>query len=161
MITAGVLISGAGTNLQAILDRVADGTLDCPIALVISNREHAAGLERARRAGVPTRVIDHRAFAGREAFDAALVEALQAAGVELVVLAGFDRLVTRVLLAAFPGRVINIHPALLPAVPGLHAQRQALEHGVRITGATADACARALLAAGARRVDVYTGGRTA
>jgi len=136
VITAGVLISGAGTNLQAILDRIADGTLDCRTALVISNRDQAAGLERARRAGVPTRVIDHRAFAGRETFDAALVEALRAAGVELVVLAGFDRLVTRVLLAAFPGRVINIHPALLPAFPGLHAQRQALEHGARITGAT-------------------------
>ena len=136
MVTAGVLISGTGTNLQAILDRVADGTLDCRVALVISNREQAAGLERARRAGVPTRVIDHRAFAGREAFDAALVEALRGAGVELVVLAGFDRLVTRVLLTAFPGHVINIHPALLPAFPGLHAQRQALEHGVRITGAT-------------------------
>ena len=81
-------------------------------------------------------MIDHRAFADREAFDAAVVEALRAAGVELVVLAGFDRLVTRVLLTAFPGRVINIHPALLPAFPGLHAQRQALEHGVRITGAT-------------------------
>ena len=136
MLTAGVLISGTGTNLQAILDRIADGTLACRVALVISNRAQALGLERARGAGVATRVVDHRAFAGREAFDAALVEALRAAGVELVVLAGFDRLVTRVLLDAFPGRVVNIHPALLPAFPGLHAQRQALEHGVRITGAT-------------------------
>jgi phosphoribosylglycinamide formyltransferase-1 len=136
VLTAGVLISGTGTNLQAILDRIAEGTLACGVPLVISNRAQAPGLERARRAGVATRVLDHRAFASREAYDAALVEALRASGVELVVLAGFDRLVTRVLLEAFPGRVVNIHPALLPAFPGLHAQRQALEHGVRITGAT-------------------------
>ena len=136
MVTAGVLISGSGTNLQAILDRIAAGTLDCRVGLVIANRATAAGLERAHRAGVPTRLLDHRAFATREAYDAAVVEALRAAGVELVVLAGFDRLVTRVLLAAFPGRVMNIHPALLPAFTGLHAQRQALAHGVRIAGAT-------------------------
>jgi len=136
VVTAGVLISGSGTNLQAILDRIAAGTLDCRIGLVIANRATAAGLERARRAGVPNRLLDHRAFATREAYDAAVVEALRAAGVELVVLAGFDRLVTRVLLAAFPGRVMNIHPALLPAFKGLHAQRQALAYGVRIAGAT-------------------------
>ena len=136
MITAGVLISGSGTNLQAILDRIAAGTLQARIGVVIANRATAAGLERARAAGVPTRVLDHRAYAPREAYDAALVEALRAAQVELVVLAGFDRLVTGVLLGAFPGRVMNIHPALLPAFPGLHAQRQALEYGVRIAGAT-------------------------
>ena len=136
MITAGVLISGSGTNLQAILDRIAAGSLDACIGVVIANRATAAGLERARAAGVPTRVLDHRAYAPREAYDAALVEALRGAQVELVVLAGFDRLVTGVLLGAFPGRVMNIHPALLPAFPGLHAQRQALEYGVRIAGAT-------------------------
>ena len=136
MVTAGVLISGAGTNLQAILDRVADGSLDCRVAVVISNRAEAAGLERARRAGVPTQVVDHRAFATRETFDTALVDALRAAGVELVLLAGFDRLVTHVLLDAFPSRILNIHPALLPAFTGLHAQRQALAYGVRVTGAT-------------------------
>lgn len=136
MITAGVLISGSGTNLQAILDRIAAGTLEARIGVVIANRATAAGLERARAAGVPTRVLDHRDYAPREAYDAALVEALRAAQVELVVLAGFDRLVTGVLLGAFPGRVMNIHPALLPAFPGLHAQRQALEYGVRIAGAT-------------------------
>ena len=136
MVTVGVLISGGGTNLQAILDRMADGSLDCRIPLVISNRPAAAGLERARRAGVATRVLDHRGYPSREAYDAALVAALHDAGVELVVLAGFDRLVTRVLLEAFPARVMNIHPALLPAFTGLHAQRQALEHGVRIAGAT-------------------------
>lgn len=136
MITAGVLISGTGTNLQAIIDRVADGSLDCRIALVISNRAQAAGLERARRAAIPTRVIDHHEFATREAFDGALADALRAAGVELVVLAGFDRLITRVLLDAFPNRIVNVHPALLPAFKGLHAQRQALAYGARITGAT-------------------------
>ena len=136
MITAGVLISGTGTNLQAIIDRVADGSLDCRIALVISNRAQAAGLERATRAAIPTRVIDHHEFATREAFDGALADALRAEGVELVVLAGFDRLITRVLLDAFPNRIVNVHPALLPAFKGLHAQRQALAYGARITGAT-------------------------
>jgi phosphoribosylglycinamide formyltransferase 1 len=136
VITAGVLISGTGTNLQAIIDRVADGSLDCRIALVISNRAQAAGLERATRAAIPTRVIDHHEFATREAFDRALADALRAAGVELVVLAGFDRLITRVLLDAFPNRIVNVHPALLPAFKGLHAQRQALAYGARITGAT-------------------------
>jgi len=136
VVTVGVLISGAGTNLQAILDRAADGSLDCRIAIVLSNRADAPGLQRAARAAIPTRVIDHRGFASREAFDAVLVDTLRAAGVELVVLAGFDRLVTRVLLDAFPNRILNIHPALLPAFKGLHAQRQALAYGVRIAGAT-------------------------
>jgi phosphoribosylglycinamide formyltransferase-1 len=136
VLPVGVLISGSGTNLQAILDSVADGALACRVAVVISNRPAAAGLERARRAGVPTRVLEHRDHPSREAYDAALAEALRTAGVELVVLAGFDRIVTRALLDAFPGRVMNIHPALLPAFPGLHAQRQALAYGVRIAGAT-------------------------
>src|SRR5579884_218294 len=118
----GVLISGSGTNLQAILDRAADGRCGFRVQLVVSNRADAPGLARAAAAGVPARVIDHRSFGTREAFDAAL--------------AGFDRLVTRVLLAAFPARVLNIHPALLPAFKGLHAQRQALDYGVKITGAT-------------------------
>lgn len=136
MIVVGVLVSGSGTNLQAILDRSAAGTLDCRVALVISNRPGVRALERAAAAGVPTAVVEHRGFPSREAFDAALVDRLRAAGVELVVLAGFDRLVTRVLLDAFPQRVLNIHPALLPAFKGLHAQRDALEYGVKIAGAT-------------------------
>ncbi|MGH7894145.1 MAG: phosphoribosylglycinamide formyltransferase [Candidatus Binatia bacterium] len=136
MITVGVLLSGSGTNLQAIIDRIGDGSLDARIGVVVSNRPGVQGLERARRADVPTEVIEHRAFANREVFDAALVRRLRAAGVELVVLAGFDRLVTGVVLAAFPQRVINIHPALLPAFRGLHAQRQAVEYGARVTGAT-------------------------
>lgn len=136
MVAAGVLISGSGTNLQAILDRIAAGRLSCSVRLVISNRAEARGLARAAAAGVPTQVIPHGDFASREEFDTRLVAALRAADVELVVLAGFDRLVTRVLLNAFPQRIMNIHPGLLPAFKGLHAQRQAAEYGVKIAGAT-------------------------
>ena len=136
MVAAGILISGAGTNLQAILDRVAAGRLDCSIRLVLSNRPGVAGLARAEDARVPTTVIDHKSFGSREAFDTAVVGALREAGVELVVLAGFDRLLSPVLIGAFPGRIMNIHPALLPAFKGLHAQRQALDYGVKIAGAT-------------------------
>ena len=136
MVAAGALISGAGTNLQAILDRIAAGRLDVSLRLVVSNRPGAAGLARATAAGVPTRVIDHRSFAAREDFDRAVVEALRAAGVELVVLAGFDRLITRTFVDAFPMRIMNVHPALLPAFPGLHGQRQALEYGAKIAGAS-------------------------
>src|SRR5207245_8112360 len=130
------LISGAGTDRQAIIDRIADGRLACALRLVVSNRASAPGLARAEAAGIPTRVIDHRGFARREDFDRALVAALREAGVELVLLAGFDRLVTPVLLAAFPLRVMNIHPALLPSFKGLDAQRQALAYGVKVAGAT-------------------------
>jgi len=136
VIVVGVLVSGSGTNLQAIIDRCAAGHLDCRIGMVVSNRPGVRALERATAAGVPTRVVDHRSFKQREEFDAALVDVLREAGVELVVLAGFDRLVTRVLLGAFADRVINIHPALLPAFKGLHAQRDALAYGVKLAGAT-------------------------
>jgi phosphoribosylglycinamide formyltransferase-1 len=136
VIALGVLVSGSGTNLQAILDRVAAKRLDGRIAIVVSNRPGVRALERAAAAGVPSCVVDHRTFAQREAFDAAVVGKLREAGVELIVLAGFDRLVTRTLLEAFPQRVINIHPGLLPAFKGLHAQRDALEYGVKLAGAT-------------------------
>lgn len=136
MVAAGVLISGSGTNLKAIIDRVAAGTLDCDIRLVVSNRREAAGLAHAERARIPTQVIDHKAFASRDEFDRAVVDALRTAGVELVVLAGFDRLITKTFLDAFPLRIMNIHPALLPSFKGLHAQRQAADYGVKITGAT-------------------------
>jgi phosphoribosylglycinamide formyltransferase-1 len=132
----GVLASGGGTNLQAILDAIAAGSLDARVAVVVSNEPGAGALDRARAAGVEALVIDHKAFADRRAFDAAVVEALRARGVDLVVLAGFMRVVTDVLLGAFPSRVVNIHPALLPAFPGVHAQAQALRHGVRIAGCT-------------------------
>jgi phosphoribosylglycinamide formyltransferase-1 len=131
-----VLVSGRGSNLSAILDAQRTDRLGADVALVLSNRPGAGGLDVARAAHVPTQVIEHGAHANRTAFDRALVEALQTACIDLVALAGFDRLVTRTLLDAFPTRVLNIHPALLPAFTGLHGQRQALEYGVRVAGAT-------------------------
>jgi phosphoribosylglycinamide formyltransferase-1 len=136
LLKIGVLVSGNGTNLQAILDRCADGTLSAEIACVISNKAEAHALERARKQGIPTVHIDHRDFPGRAHYDAALVDTLRKHDVGLVVLAGFMRIITPVLIDAFPAAIMNIHPALLPAFPGLHAQRQALEYGVRITGCT-------------------------
>jgi phosphoribosylglycinamide formyltransferase-1 len=132
----GVLVSGSGTNLQALLDAVNAGRLSAKIGVVVSNVATAKGLDRARAAGVPAVVVDHKAHPDRAAFDAAVVEVLRAHGVECVVLAGFMRLVTPVLLDAFPHRVVNIHPALLPAFPGVHGQAQALAYGVRISGCT-------------------------
>ena len=132
----GVLLSGSGSNLQALIDAIAAGRLRARIAVVISNVEDAGGVARAHRAGVPTFVLPHGAAASREAYDRRVVDELRAYGVELVVLAGFMRLVTPVLLNAFPQRVVNVHPALLPAFPGLHAERQALAHGARVTGVT-------------------------
>jgi len=132
----GVLISGRGSNLQAIIDAVRDGRLDAEIAVVISNRAEAAGLDRARDAGLETLYISHRAFQTRDDFDRALVDALHAHHVGLVCLAGFMRLVGRPMLEAFPNAILNIHPSLLPAFPGVDAQRQALEHGVKVTGVT-------------------------
>ncbi|WP_437278254.1 phosphoribosylglycinamide formyltransferase [Sorangium sp. So ce375] len=132
----GVLVSGRGSNLQAILDAIAAGRLDARVRLVLSNLPGVEGLARAERAGVPTRVIPHRDFADRDSFDAAVVAALREAGATWVVLAGFMRLLTTTFLDAFPHRVVNIHPSLLPSFPGVDAQRQALEHGVRVTGCT-------------------------
>ena len=136
MITLGVLASGSGTNLQAILDAIAGGTLSARIGAVVSNVAGAKALDRARTAGVPALVVDHKAYASRAEFDRALVDVLRAHAVECVVLAGFMRIVTPVLLEAFPDRVVNVHPALLPAFPGVNAQRQALAYGVRVTGCT-------------------------
>ncbi len=131
-----ILISGRGSNLEAILRAIAEGRLEASPNLVVTNRAGAGGLDHARRHGIPTGVLSHLDFADRNAYDTALVQLLREHGVDTVALAGFDRLVTPVLLGAFPGRVLNIHPALLPAFPGLHAQRQALEYGARVTGAT-------------------------
>jgi phosphoribosylglycinamide formyltransferase-1 len=136
MIVLGVLVSGSGTNLQSILDAVSAGTLDARVAVVVSNVAGAKALDRARAAGVETVVLDHKAFGDRRAFDAAVVAALQARQVEVVVLTGFMRIVTDVLLGAFPMRVVNVHPALLPSFPGVNAQRQALDYGVRLAGCT-------------------------
>ena len=136
VISVGVLVSGSGTNLQAILDAVHERKLDARVAVVVSNVAGALALERARSAGVPAVVVDHKSFADRSAFDAAVVERLRQHGVELVVLAGFMRLLTPVLLDAFPMRIVNVHPALLPAFPGVHGVRQALAYGVRVAGCT-------------------------
>jgi len=131
----GVLISGRGSNLQALIDARDRGDLGGVIAVVISNVETAAGLDRARRAGIPTVVRDHRGRT-REDYDDELVTVLRERGVELVCLAGFMRLLSPVFIRAFPGRILNVHPALLPAFPGLDAQEQAFEHGVKVSGAT-------------------------
>jgi phosphoribosylglycinamide formyltransferase-1 len=136
VITLGVLVSGTGTNLQAILDAIAAGTLDARVSIVVSNVAGAAALERARAAGVEAAVIDHRQHPDRRSFDAALVDLLRARGVDLVVLAGFMRLLSEAMLDAFPMRVVNVHPALLPAFPGVHAQKQAIDYGVRVSGCT-------------------------
>jgi phosphoribosylglycinamide formyltransferase 1 len=132
----GVLISGRGSNLQSIVDAIGAGRLDATIQVVISNRGDAGGLLRARSAGIEALHLSPRDYAGRDAYDAALAKTLLERRVDLVCLAGFMRLVGRPLLDAFPDRVLNIHPSLLPAFPGLEAQRQALEHGVRVSGAT-------------------------
>jgi phosphoribosylglycinamide formyltransferase-1 len=132
----GVLISGRGSNLQSIIDAVARGELVATIAVVLSNRHDAAGLQRARDAGIDAQCLNPRDYPDRHAYDEALAGALRSHDVTLVCLAGFMRLVGQPLLDAFPQRILNIHPSLLPAFPGLEAQRQALEYGVRVTGAT-------------------------
>jgi phosphoribosylglycinamide formyltransferase 1 len=132
----GVLISGRGSNLQAIIDATRDGRLDAEIAVVISNRSDAAGLDRAREAGIETLHLSHCAYPTREDFDRAIVDALHARSVGLVCLAGFMRLVGRTMIDAFPNAILNIHPSLLPAFPGLEAQRQALEYGAKVSGVT-------------------------
>ena len=132
----GVLVSGTGSNLQAILEAIRAGSLAARVKVVISNRANVKALERARSAGVPALTISHKAFDSREAFDRALLTALRAAGVDWVVLAGFMRVLTPEFLRGYPGRVINIHPALLPAFPGVDAAQQALDYGVKVTGCT-------------------------
>jgi phosphoribosylglycinamide formyltransferase 1 len=132
----GVLISGEGTNLQAIIDAIERGELKAEIRVVISNKAAARGLERARRHAIPAEFIDRRGGASREEFDRALVDSLRAHGVDLVVCAGFMRLLSPVMVAAFRNRIMNIHPALCPAFPGVDAQKQALDYGVRFSGCT-------------------------
>jgi phosphoribosylglycinamide formyltransferase-1 len=135
-IRIGALVSGRGTNLQAIIDACRQGAIDAEVVLTITNRGQAGAVERCRKAGIPCRHIDHRNFPDREGFDAEVVAALRSAQVDLVVLAGFMRVLTPVLIRAFAGRIMNIHPSLLPAFPGLHPQQQALDHGVRFSGCT-------------------------
>ena len=127
----GVLVSGSGSNLQSILDACAEGRIDGEVAVVVSDVADAFGLERARKAGVAARVVERDPSAPREAHDARVVAALREHGVDTVALAGYMRVVTPTLLSAFPGRVLNIHPALLPCFPGLHVQQAALDHGAK------------------------------
>ena len=132
----GVLISGSGTNLQALIDDCIRADAESEIVLVLSNRADAFGLTRARRAGLPHRVIDHREYESREAFEQALTEALEASGVELVCLAGFMRVLTTDFVKRWRDRLINIHPSLLPAFKGLDTHARAIEAGVRFAGCT-------------------------
>ncbi len=132
----GVLISGRGSNLSAVLEKESSGELPTRTKVVFSNVPSAPGLEHARRRGIPAIARSHTEFASRAAFDEAMVAELRAHGAEWILLAGFMRIVSKTLLEAFPDRVINIHPSLLPSFPGLHAQRQALDYGVRQTGCT-------------------------
>jgi phosphoribosylglycinamide formyltransferase-1 len=132
----GILISGRGSNMLAIGEAIAAGRLDATIAVVVSSRAGAPGLERAAAAGIPTAVVAPKEHASREDCDRAIVALLRQHGVELVCLAGYMRLVTPAFVSAFPNAILNVHPSLLPAFPGLDAQRQAWQHGVRVTGAT-------------------------
>ncbi len=131
-----VVVSGGGSNLQSIIDAIEDGRLDAKIRVVLSNNPDAYGLERARKHGIPAVGKDHNAFPSREMFDEFLMAEVNDSGADTVALAGFMRLVTPGFLEAFPQRVINIHPALLPSFPGVHGQRDAADYGVRISGCT-------------------------
>ncbi|PYT12984.1 MAG: phosphoribosylglycinamide formyltransferase [Acidobacteria bacterium] len=132
----GVLLSGRGSNLVAILDRIAAGELEASVVLVIGNEPSADGVQAARSRGVPTLVVDHRQSPSREAHDREMAVALEAAGARLICLAGYMRLLSPWFVERFAGRVMNIHPSLLPSFPGREAQRQAIEAGVRISGCT-------------------------
>jgi phosphoribosylglycinamide formyltransferase-1 len=135
-LSLGVLVSGTGTNLQAILDAIADGRLSASVRVVVSNKPGVLALERAALHRIPTVTLSHKAYETREAFDAALVAALREHDVHWVVLAGFMRLLTRTMLDAFKHRIVNIHPSLLPAFPGVDSQKQAFDYGVKIAGCT-------------------------
>jgi phosphoribosylglycinamide formyltransferase-1 len=136
-IRIGALVSGRGSNLQAIIDNIEQGRLSAEVAVVISDQAGAFALERAKQHGVPGVHVSAKGYKGkRDDYDALLVRELQRYDVELVILAGFMRIITPTLLRAFPNRVLNIHPALLPSFPGLHVQKAALEHGVKFSGCT-------------------------
>ena len=132
----GVLISGRGSNLKALIDAIDDGRLDATIAVVLSNKADAPGLDHARLAGIATVVLSHQAFASREEYDRAVVQELKGRRVGLVCLAGFMRLLSPLFVDAFPDRILNIHPSLLPKYPGLHPQQQALDDHATVSGAT-------------------------
>ncbi len=135
-IKLGVLLSGSGTNLQAIVDRIAEGTLDATIELVISSRASAYGLKRAEAAGIQTMTLSKELYADPIAADEVIATMLRRAGVDYVIMAGYMRMVHEPILAAFPNRVVNLHPALLPSFKGAHAIQDAYDYGVKVTGVT-------------------------
>lgn len=132
----GVLASGRGSNLQSIMDSAAAGKIHSEVAVVISDKKDAFALERARKAGIPAEFVDYKSFPSKQEYEGAIVGLLKRYDVGLVCLAGYMRIVGKVILEAFPNRVLNIHPALLPSFPGLHGQRQAWEYGVKFSGCT-------------------------
>ena len=132
----GVLVSGSGSNLQSIIDGIEAGHLDAEISVTISSKPDAYALVRCKKHGIPAVVIRHQDFPTREAFDRQMIDVLRSHAVDLVVMAGFMRVLTPVFLNAFPMKIMNIHPALLPAFPGIHVQQQAIDHGVRFSGCT-------------------------
>jgi len=136
LLKLGVLISGGGSNLQSIIDHIENGILPVQIKMVVSNNPQAYGLTRAKKHGIPCAVFNHQDFSSREDFDLEMIRVLQSAGVDLIVLAGFMRILTRSFLQAFEQKIINIHPALLPAFPGTHVQQKALDYGVKFSGCT-------------------------
>jgi len=132
----GVLISGNGSNLQSIIDHIEKGSLKAIIKIVISNNSDAYGITRAKKHGIPVVVLKSGVFKNKEEFDLELIRILESKDVDLVILAGFMRIITPTLLKAFPQKVMNIHPALLPSFPGIHGQKQALDYGVKLSGCT-------------------------
>jgi phosphoribosylglycinamide formyltransferase 1 len=136
LLKLGVLVSGNGSNLQSIIDHIENGSLKAIIKIVISNNPDAYGIKRATKHGIPVAVIKNGDFQNKEEFDLELIKILRSNNVDLIILAGFMRIITPSLLNAFPQKVINIHPALLPSFPGTHGQKQALEYGVKISGCT-------------------------
>jgi len=136
IVKLGVLVSGSGSNLQSIIDHIEKGLLDAEIRMIISNNPEAYALVRARKHGIPCTVLEHRDFATREDFDGKMIEVFNSGGVELVIMAGFMRVLSPLFLSAFPMRIMNIHPALLPSFPGMHAQKQAFDYGVKFSGCT-------------------------
>ncbi len=136
LLKLGVLISGSGSNLQSIIDHIEKGTLRAQIQMVVSNNAGAFGLTRAQKHGIPCAVLNHRDYSSREDFDCELIRILQNAGVDLIVLAGFMRILSVSFLRAFENKIINIHPALLPSFPGTHVQQMAIDYGVKFSGCT-------------------------
>jgi phosphoribosylglycinamide formyltransferase-1 len=136
IVNLGVLVSGSGSNLQSIIDNIKKGALPAQIRIIISNNPGAFALERARLHGIPTAIIENSGAGSREEYDQKLVDTLKAHDVELVVLAGFMRVLSPLFLRAFPTRIMNIHPALLPSFPGTHGQKKAFDYGVKFTGCT-------------------------